>query len=75
MTRKWFLSLIGLGAAGQTTISIYAPQSGKTKPRNGECPVCGTMAQRNKYGPYSEPAIVSCEHCRVVFRMDAEEVK
>ncbi len=75
MTRKWFISLLSLGAAGQTTVRIYSPKNEKPKPRNGECPVCGTMEQRNKYRPYSEPAIVSCEHCRVVFRMDAEDVK
>ena len=82
MTRKWFLNLIGLGAAGQTAIVNksrlsteeqnpimrdnvtvpYNPQlethhpvynapapmpsvmPKRTKPANGECPVCGTMA-------------------------------
>lgn len=48
MTRKWFLSLLGISAAGQTTIRIYNPAVEKPKPRNGECPVCGTMAPAYK---------------------------
>ena len=42
MTRKWFLSLIGLGAAGQTTkTEPYKPP----KPNNGTCPVCGFLVE------------------------------
>lgn len=117
MTRKWFLGLLGLGAAGQTTVTIYAPKDRLStekpvdpreaswfernnvtvpyhtvehqpcKPRNGECPVCGTMApafplMKPSY-PYTEAQgffvektrAVSCTHCRVMFRMDAEDVK
>ena len=45
MTRKWFLSLIGLGAAGQTPIPMSTIKPLRGKPANGECPVCGTMAE------------------------------
>ena len=69
MTRKWFLGLIGLGAAGQSlpdprTLPLHmapnnvSPACGEIrtpacgapvhKPRNGECPVCGTMAPAYK---------------------------
>ena len=102
MTRKWFLSLLGIGAAGQTGISTPANQKQgpwtdglipgeyrKPKPRNGECPACGTMA-----GPYfpqpgrvltvippiNVPAdpdskIIRCAHCAAAFWQDAEGVK
>lgn len=81
MTRKLFLGLFGIGAAGQTTATIgrvthqsprhpgvrftargecttsgngltrgCAVEAGITtdKPANGECPVCGTMAEPYK---------------------------
>ena len=54
MTRKWFLGLLGIGAAGQEiqeshpiyTIPRYTVEHHPYKPKNGECPVCGTMAPR-----------------------------
>lgn len=99
MTRKLFLGLLGLGAAGQRTVttpirpedmaSMYPGGSKRRKPRNGECPVCGTMApayfpQKGRvvltYPPSTWPdepptRTVSCAHCRVRFDQDAEDVK
>ena len=56
MTRKWFLGLFGIGAAGQQiqdaypiyTIPKYTLPGGSNLPKhsNGECPVCGTMAPK-----------------------------
>ena len=51
MTRATFFSMIGLGAAGQQmpepkSIAMITPGNAMPpKPRNGECPVCGTMAE------------------------------
>jgi len=54
MTRKWFLGLLGIGAAGQEiqeshpiyTIPYHTVTHQPYKPKNGECPVCGTMAPK-----------------------------
>ncbi len=64
MTRAWFLGLIGLGAAGQRTVttpirpedmaSMYPGGSKRPKPRNGECPVCGTMAPAYRKRPIEQ---------------------
>ncbi len=47
------------------------------RPRNGECPVCGTMAEKYDVpiGPYSwqiESRRIDCAHCNTVFRQWAE---
>jgi hypothetical protein len=47
VTRATFLSLFGLGAAGQQMPEPKSIASGngvRPKPRNGECPCCGTQA-------------------------------
>lgn len=47
------------------------------RPRNGECPVCGTMAEKYDVpiGPYSwqiESRRIDCAHCNTTFRQWAE---
>ena len=97
MTRKWFLGLIGLGAAGEQiqeshpvyTIPHHTVKHRPYKPRNGECPVCGTMAPKyfaqsarvlTSNPPIYVPGepdskIVRCSHCNDAFWQDAEGVK
>lgn len=68
-------------AVPQEPPSLAFPRS-NPRPKNGECPVCGTMAQ-----PYHEGAgstqeafypwvkysrLTICEHCNTVFRQWAE---
>jgi len=101
MTRKWFLGLLGIGAAGQQTKPlethpIYTIQQQEShpllldwqipksvgpgggirpKPRNGECPVCGTMAKkydRWDIGMMPPHELVRCTHCSAAFWQDAE---
>lgn len=57
----------------------------ESKPRNNECPVCGTMATayRRVFAEGSKPwrkitddpadRMTRCYHCNVVFWQDAEE--
>ncbi len=71
MTRAWFLSLLGLGAAGQRTVttpirpedmaSMYPGGSKRPKPRNGECPVCGTMAPAYRREKVSSGFLTNCK--------------
>jgi len=71
MTRKWFLGLLGIGASGQTPVPMSTIKPLRGKPANGECPVCGTMAEkylRSKktectgvYKPSGNPWIAVCE--------------
>ena len=97
MTRKWFLSLLGIGAAGQQiqesnpiyTVPFHAVKPQPYKPKNGECPVCGTMAPKyfaqsarvlTVIPPINVPAdpdskIIRCTHCNAAFWQDAEGVK
>lgn len=47
------------------------------RPRNGECPVCGTMAEKYDVpiGPYSwriESRRIDCAHCNTTFRQWAK---
>ena len=83
MTRKWFLSLLGIGAAGQTKIPAqsgidvdYVPA--RPKPKNGQCPVCGTLAEkydRWDIGMMPQYQLVRCTHCNAAFWQDAEDMK
>lgn len=44
------------------------------RPRNGQCPVCGTMAKPvpPDIAPFLKSRHVACEHCNTVFRQWAE---
>lgn len=64
MTRKWFLGLLGIGAAGQTPVPMSTIKPLRGKPANGECPVCGTMPQYE---------LVRCAHCNAAFWQDTEK--
>ena len=85
MTRKWFLSLLGIGAAGQEFVTTpITPEMDKRlrsggslrpKPRNGECPVCGTMYERIGSVPSGKTALNRCTHCNAAFWQDAEGVR
>ena len=55
----------------------------KRKPANGECPVCGTMAEKyeaalcanfviGEIAPCDTKRLVDCAHCRNAFWQDAE---
>lgn len=59
---------------------VRAPACGAPvhKPRNGECPVCGTMAKpyvRMDIGMEPVQRTVRCAHCSAAFWQDAEDVK
>lgn len=88
MTRKWFLGLLGIGAAGQESVTtpitpemVKRLQSGgslRPKPRNGECPVCGTIAQKyDRWDTAMMPQyeLVRCAHCKAAFWQDAEDAR
>lgn len=88
ITRKQaLLAFFGIGAAGQTVklneaYPVYTiPKDGNSggylrpKPRNGECPVCGTMAKkydRWDIGMMPPHELVRCAHCSAAFWQDAE---
>lgn len=69
MTRKWFLGLLGIGAAGQEiqeshpiyTIPRYTVEHHPYKPKNGECPVCGTMAPAYRREKVSSGFLTNCK--------------
>lgn len=60
---------------GFQACAVSAPSVTGAPPRNGECPVCGTMAPGRAYLPSGKSLVISCLHCRVLFRQDAEEAK
>lgn len=45
----------------------------KPKPKNNECPVCGTMAEPYKQGPYMPNSQrIDCAYCNATFKQFAE---
>ena len=85
MTRR-LLTFLGLPMAAQVmpTKPILCDTGGcreaelvikPRKPANGECPVCGTVAEKyHRMDTWMEPPkrLVDCAHCRNAFYQDAE---
>lgn len=70
MTRKWFLGLIGLGAAGQTTVTIYAPKDRLSTEKPVDLPGASLFERNNVTIPYHtvehqpyKPANGECPVC------------
>ena len=76
---KWYLS------SGNSNVALYVGADnnaflGKSKPKNNQCPVCGTMAEpvmkerlsSSEATVYKWVNCIRCEHCNTAFWQDAE---